>query len=84
VIPKWIVDVLDKELPNLTGGERDRLAEALYEAAFANLKQPIIDAIKVAATNVLESRAVRDRKSDVASEIARNCAGNVLAAMGEA
>ncbi|MDQ3295102.1 MAG: hypothetical protein M3619_00770 [Myxococcota bacterium] len=80
MIARWIVDVLDRELPNLTGAERDRIAEALDEALPTNA---IVDAIASSAQAVLTQRNIRDGAGDVAREIANNSAQTVVFALGE-
>ncbi len=86
MLPKWIVDVLDRELPNLKGGERDRVAEALYEAAVGSkpLQAAITEAIANSAKTVLEQHAIRDGDGFLAGEVARKSTQTVLFALGEA
>lgn len=85
MIPAWIVEVLDRELPNLTGGDRDRIAEAIYEAAVSNpnVKNAIVTAITNSASTVLTQRGIADGAKSVSREIGRNCAQTVVFALGE-
>ncbi len=85
MIPRWIVEVFNRELPNMKGGERDRLAEALCEAAAGSpaLQSAIISAIRISAREVLKSRHIQDGRGDIAGEVARNAATNVIHALAE-
>jgi hypothetical protein len=85
VIPAWIVGVLDKHLPDLKGGQRDEIAEALFDAATSSpaIQEAIVKAIANSAHTVLEQRCIRDGGREVSSEIANNSAASVLFALGE-
>lgn len=72
----WILDLLDRELPGITGAYRDRLAEAIALA----LPGPVIaEAIRSSAECVLRERGTPDPK--LAREIGNNAAQSVLHAL---
>ncbi len=73
---KWLVDVLDEALPELTGGDRDKLARAILEAL---PKDVIATAIADACHSSLQYRAIRDGARDVSQFIGDNAAQAVIA-----
>lgn len=74
MIPQWIVDVLDRELPNLNGGDRDRVAAALAESIPG---EPIVEAIASSTETVLKQRGLAN-DGGLSREIARNSAATVV------
>ncbi len=80
MIPPWMISVLDRELPDLKGSERDRIAEALTEAI---PRVAIATAIAESAHAVLTHRNIRDGAGDVAREIGTHAGQTVVFALGE-
>lgn len=74
-IPPWIALVLDRELPNLTGGERDRIASALIDNIPGNA---VSAAIAESTATVLAQRGLADADGSLARECGRNAAQTVL------
>lgn len=76
-LPAWLVDVLDRELPQLVGSDRDRLAEAILAALPA---VPIAQAIRISAIAHLVVNNVGHpmKRHDIASDIANNAAMGVV------
>lgn len=77
MIPQWIVAVLNRELPELTGGERDRVATALADAIPG---ESIVTAIAGSTATVLKQRCLAD-DGGLSKEIARNSAATVVFAL---
>lgn len=78
MIAPWLVTVLDRELPDLAGGERDRIAQAIVDALPA---QMIATAIRDSTTAVLIQRNVLDRSGELARELSNNSAQTVIFAL---
>jgi hypothetical protein len=79
MIPRWLVDVLDRELPSMTGGQRDELAAKVLEA----LPVELIDrAIAESAEIQLRAHgiALGDREAMV-RDVAGNAAMSVVGAL---
>ncbi len=81
MIPAWLVAVLDRELPNHTGGERDRLAFAIVAAI---PRDRIATAIRDAAVGTLASRNILDHGASVSRELGVQASDTVLRALAEA
>lgn len=72
---RWLVDVLDAALPELTGARRDELAGAILEALPAQLISAVI---RESTACVLKQRAIPDGAGDLAREIGNNCAASLV------
>lgn len=75
MIPPWLVAVLDDELPNVVGAERERIAERIVEAIPG---RAIAKVIATSAQAVLATRKIRDDGGDLCREIGNNAAQTVL------
>jgi hypothetical protein len=79
----WLTDVLDRELADMLGGDRDRLADAILDAL-------PIERIGLAISNTAfqQLRAwgvcASDERSFVAKDIAGNAALAVVGVLGDA
>ncbi len=71
----WILDVLDRELPDLVGAERDRLAEKIVDAMPL---LPIAAAICSAAYTQMRVRGEDVKCIELARDIGNNAAMSVL------
>lgn len=77
-IPPWIALVLDRELPDLTGGQRDRIASALID----NIPgRPIAAAIADSTATVLAQRGIKDADGSLSREVGNNSSQTVLFAL---
>lgn len=72
---KWIVDVLDEALPELTGGRRDEIAELILKAIPS---QRMVEWIAGATAAVLKQRGICDGSGDVSGELGRNAAAQTV------
>jgi hypothetical protein len=77
-IPPWLVLALDDICPEMTGGQRDRLAEQIIERL---PRKAIARAIADSAKAVLGTRNVRDEAGDMSREIGNNAAQCVCVAL---
>lgn len=72
----WLIDVLDAALPQLTGGERDKIAEQILAALPSKL---IAETIAISARSVLvEKFGERAGWDRIAVELGNNVGGAVL------
>jgi len=77
LLPTWLVDALDRALPEMRGRERDELAEVILEAI---PKQLVADVIRESATSVLITRGFIDDqfRRELAFEIGNNAGCSVV------
>lgn len=81
MIPVWLSLVLDRLLPEKTGGERDELARAIVAA----IPQSVVErAIVLAAIPALADRGITDGAGDLARSIGRRAAESVAIELLEA
>ena len=71
----WIMLAIDRALPNLTGGERDRVAREVLESI---PPEPIALAIRESCATVLKQRGIRDEGGEMSREIGNNAGQSVL------
>lgn len=80
MIPPWLVLILDRTLPNLTGAERDAIAEAIYEGMPL---APLVSPMRSALQGQLVHRAGIALPADALEAISRNLVQSLHAAIGE-
>lgn len=71
----WIMLAIDRALPNLTGGERDRVAREVIDSI---PPEPIALAIRESTSTVLKQRGIRDEGGELAREVGNNAGQAVL------
>ena len=80
MIPPWIVAVLDRELPDMLGGQRDKIAEAIYEAMpLHSLVEPCVSSLRSEMATTFGVTMPLDRSVAVA----RNIVQVIHCALGE-
>lgn len=77
----WLTDVLDRELADMLGGDRDRLADAILDALPI---ERIGEAIAESAKQQLRCYVASDERAYVAKDIAGNAALAVVGVLGDA
>lgn len=71
----WLIDILDRELPELTGAVRDELARKIIDALPLT---PIAAAICSSAYTQLRVRGHDETSIEIARDIANNAAMSVV------
>lgn len=75
----WLIELLDAELPDLTGGKRDELAARIVAAV---PRDQLALEIAVATAAELERRGIRDDAGDIAKAVGNHAATSIVAALG--
>jgi hypothetical protein len=79
-MPVWLIEVLDRELPELRGAARDRLATLIVEAIDVTT---VSRAIKEAAERQLRANGIADpHVGEIALDISGNASMAVIGALG--
>lgn len=78
-MPRWLIDVLDRELPDLVGARRDAIAQQILDALPL---EKLNAAIKEAAATQLRAWCVSSDVSPMAHDISANASMAALSALG--
>lgn len=79
----WILDVLDRELPNLRGIERDRLADAILGALPVQELAAAVRTSALAALVVTHPNADPHKRLVLARDISNNAAISIVERLSE-
>jgi hypothetical protein len=80
----WLIDVLDRELPDMIGADRDRIADAILDALPLPQIAAAVKTSALAAMLVSNIGKNNQHRHMIAADIANNGAMAVLAVLGDA